>query len=242
MNNKPFVRKLKESAKIYPDGLFESKGTANTCVNPFSYHIYRKNRELFDSLDNMYVDGILMCIVIRMVKGVKLPRLSFDMTTMAKELFERLERDQSKNVYFLGTKQATLEKTMKVLMEAYPKMNVAGYRNGYFNSPEEREETIRKIVELNPDYVVVGMGSPLQERFVLDLREAGYKGAAFTCGGFLHQTSGSLNYYPAWVDKYNLRAVYRGFKEKGFFKRYYNMLLQFPLLFIYDTITSIGKS
>ena len=61
-------------------------------------------------------------------------------------------------------------------------------------------------------------------------------GIGFTCGGFLHQTAQRMNYYPDWINKYNLRAFYRLYKEKGLFKRLYNVLIQFPILFTIDTI------
>ena len=91
-------------------------------------------------------------------------------------------------------------------------------------------------MERDSDFTVVGMGSPLQERFALDLKNAGYRGVVFTCGGFLHQSARRINYYPEWVDKLKLRAFYRLFHEKGMFPRLYNVLLEFPVLFTYDTI------
>ncbi|MDE6028555.1 MAG: WecB/TagA/CpsF family glycosyltransferase, partial [Muribaculaceae bacterium] len=124
----------------------------------------------------------------------------------------------------------------KQIRSAYPEMKIAGFRNGYFSSKEERQEEIRHIIELNPDFTIVGMGITLQENFALDLRKAGYKGIVFTCGGFLHQTVENINYYPAWINKYNLRAFYRLYKEKGLFKRLYYVLLEFPFLFTYDSL------
>lgn len=121
-------------------------------------------------------------------------------------------------------------------------MNIAGYRNGYFLLPEDRTQEIKKIVAENPDFVIVGMGSPLQEQFALDLKEAGFQGIVFTCGGFLHQTANGINYYPDWINRYNLRAFYRLYKEKGLFKRLYNVLIEFPILFTWDTFkTKVAK-
>lgn len=61
-------------------------------------------------------------------------------------------------------------------------------------------------------------------------------GIAFTCGGFLHQTSHKINYYPNWVNKLNLRAFYRLTHEKGMFVRLWNVLIEFPIMFIGDSI------
>ena len=156
-------------------------------------------------MDGLYVDGMLMCKMINLMWGKKIRRLSFDMSGMAVDLFERLNKN-TESIYFLGSKQEELEATVRQIISGYPNMKITGYRNGYFSSREQRAQAISDIVELNPDFTIVGMGSPLQEQFCIDLKEAGYKGIAFTCGGFLHQTSNRLNYYPDWVNKYNLRA------------------------------------
>lgn len=241
MKNRRFVEKITESASNYPHVTFSRKGTVNTCVNPFSYHLVRRQKELFDKMDGLYVDGMLMCKVIDLMWRTKTPRLSFDMSGMAVDLFERLNNN-SETIYFLGSKQKELEATLSQIKNGYPNMKIVGFRNGYFNSPEERIQAIHNIVDLNPNFTIVGMGSPLQEQFCLDLKNAGYKGIAFTCGGFLHQTATRLKYYPDWVNKYNLRAFYRLFHEKGLWGRLYNVLIQFPILFTWDTIqTKVGK-
>lgn len=241
MNNRRFVEKITESASNYPLITFSHKGTINTCVNPFSYHMVRKKQELFDQMDGLYVDGMLMCKMMNLLWKTRIPRLSFDMSGMAVDLFDRLNNN-SETIYFLGTKQEELEATILHIKNDYPTMQIAGYRNGYFKSLEDRDKAIQSIIALNPDFTIVGMGSPLQEQFCIDLKNSGYKGIAFTCGGFLHQSSNRLKYYPDWVNKYNLRAFYRLFHEKGLWGRLFNVIIQFPILFIYDTIqTKLNK-
>lgn len=235
MNNREFVKKITNSAARFPKLTFTQRPSVNTCVNPYSYHIVRKNQELYGNMDGLYVDGMLMCKLINLLWGTSIPRLSFDMSGMAVDLFKRLNSSQE-SVYFVGAKQEALEQSVAIIKQSYPQIQVAGYRNGYFLLPEHRTQEINKIVSENPDFVIVGMGSPLQEQFALDLKNAGFQGIVFTCGGFLHQTANGIKYYPDWINRYNLRAFYRLYKEKGLFKRLYNVLIEFPILFIYDTI------
>lgn len=241
MNNRRFVDIITESAANYPHITFSRKGAIYTCVNPFSYHMVRRYQSIYDSLDGLYVDGMLMCKLINLLWNRKIPRLSFDMAGMAVDLFARLNNNDE-TIYLIGAKQESLEATVKQIKITYPNIHIAGFRNGYFLLPEYREKEIARIVGLNPDFVIIGMGSPLQEQFAIDLKKAGYKGIAFTCGGFLHQTANRINYYPEWINKYNLRAFYRLTHEKGMFKRLYNVLIQFPSLFVYDTIITKIKS
>ncbi len=235
MPTKEFIDKIERSATGYPVSTFSTRGKVYSCVNPYSYHIVKENPELYAALDGIFVDGMTMCWWLRLLWGKKIPRLSFDMAGMAVDLFDRLNKEDSEeDIYFIGARQEELEATVRQFRKAYPRMRIKGYRNGYFNDPDERRNAIDEIVRLDPSFVIVGMGSPLQERFVVDLRNAGYGGIAFTCGGFLHQTSRRINYYPAWVDRMNLRAFYRLLHEKGMAGRLWQVLVAFPVRFTID--------
>ncbi len=105
-----------------------------------------------------------------------------------------------------------------------------------FADNAERDKSINNIIELNPDFLVVGMGAPLQEQFLIDVRKQGYKGTGFTCGGFLHQTQGSINYYPKLIDSMGLRWAYRIYDEPKLFTRYF---VDYPvsiILFLKDVL------
>lgn len=238
MNNCEFVRKIADSASTYPYGTFSAgDGRVNTCVNPYSYHLVRRHPELYESMDGLFVDGMTMCWLIRLLWGKHVPRLSFDMSGIAVDLFSHLNnKNTERSIYFLGTKQETLEATIKQFHDNYPMMNIAGYRNGYFIDFNDREKAINDIIKSDCDFAIIGMGSPLQEQFAIDLKNTGFKGIVFTCGGFLHQSANDINYYPKWINKYNLRAFYRLFHEKGLWGRLYNVLIEFPILFTWDTI------
>lgn len=232
-----FIKKIANSAYKYPQATFTSRGRIYTCVNPYSYHLVRRHYHLFESMDGLFVDGMTMCWFINMWWGKKIPRLSFDMSGMAVDLFSYLNtHGKDRSIYFLGTIQETLEETINQFHMNYPEMKIAGYRNGYFRDMDDRNKAIREIINSNGDFAVIGMGSPLQEQFALDLKNAGYKGIVFTCGGFLHQSAKDIHYYPEWINKYNLRAFYRLFHEKGLWGRLYNVLIEFPILFTWDTI------
>jgi len=218
----------------YPNLVFAKEGAIYTCVNPYSYHLIRKNSCLYKNMDGIFVDGILMCLFIRFFWGYNIQRHSFDMSGIAADLFFRLNKT-GESIYFIGAKQLQLNATVKHIQNSYPQIKIVGFRNGYFSSLSDRKKAIQDIIDMNPKFVIVGMGAPLQEIFAIELQQCGYKGIVFTCGGFFHQTVNGIKYYPDWINKYNLRAFYRLYKEKGLFKRLYNVLLEFPVLFMYDT-------
>lgn len=205
-----------------------------TFLNPVSYLTAFDNQELFGRFDGIFADGSILVSAIKLMYGKSVTRRSFDMTSLAPQLLEYAEAN-GKTIYVVASQQEQVQKAIGVFEKRYPKLIVAGYRNGYFTSETEQDEEARHIVEINPDFLIVGMGALMQERFLLKVKEAGYNGIGFTCGGFIHQTSkDEIDYYPAWVDKTNLRFVYRMYKEPHTRKRYLQAALLFPARFIVE--------
>ena len=230
------VSKILSTESFSVNQIFENKGKVYTYLNPVSYLTALDNKELFSQMDGIFADGGLLVKAIKLMYGKQVTRRSFDMTSMAPELFA-YAAEHGKSVYIVASKQEQVEKAVEIFRERYPKVRFAGYRNGYFASEEEMNQEAKHITELNPDFLIVGMGALMQEKFLLKVKRAGYQGIGFTCGGFIHQTSkNEIDYYPAWVDKTNLRFVYRMWKEPHTRKRYLMAGLLFPARFIAERI------
>lgn len=230
------VSKILSTESFSVNQIFENKGKIYTYLNPVSYLTALDNKELFSQMDGIFADGGLLVKAIKLMYGKQVTRRSFDMTSMAPELFAYAAKYR-KTIYILASKQGQVEKAVEIFRERYPKVKFAGYRNGYFASDEEMDQEARHITELNSDFLIVGMGALMQEKFLLKVKHAGYQGIGFTCGGFIHQTSkNEIDYYPAWVDKTNLRFVYRMWKEPHTRKRYLMAGLLFPAKFIAERI------
>lgn len=230
------VSKIISTESFSVNQIFENKGKVYTYLNPVSYLTALENKELFSQMDGIFADGGLLVKAIKLLYGKQVTRRSFDMTSMAPELFA-YATEHGKTVYIVASKQEQVEKAVEIFRERYPNVKFAGYRNGYFASEEEMAQEAKHITELNPNFLIVGMGALMQEKFLLKVKHAGFQGIGFTCGGFIHQTSkNEIDYYPAWVDKMNLRFVYRMWKEPHTRKRYMMAGLLFPARFIVEKI------
>lgn len=230
------INRILSTEKSSVHQIFETKGKVYTYLNPVSYLTALDNKNLFGQMDGVFADGGLLVKAIKLLYGKQVTRRSFDMTSMAPELFAYAE-EHDKTIYIVASKQEQVEKAVEIFRERYPKVRFAGYRNGYFSSESEMEEAAKRIVEVNPDFLIVGMGALMQEMFLLKVKNEGYQGIGFTCGGFIHQTSkNEIDYYPTWVDKTNLRFVYRMWKEPHTRKRYLMAGLLFPAKFIAERI------
>lgn len=228
----PLVQKVLLTETFSIKDVFAQKGRIYTFLNPVSYLTALDNKELFARFDGIFADGSILVAAIKLVYGKEVTRRSFDMTSLAPELLSYAETT-NKSVYIVASRQEQVEKAVGIFKERYPKLLVVGYRNGYFASEKEQDEEARHIVEVNPDFLIVGMGALMQERFLLKVKDFSYRGIGFTCGGFIHQTAkDEIDYYPAWVDRMNLRFLYRMYKEKHTRKRYLQAALLFPARFI----------
>lgn len=206
-----------------------------TFLNPYSMYILYEKRllsKIYKEFDCIFIDGISLVKAIQFKCKVKnLERKSFDMTSLAPQVFE-YAINNNKSIYLIGTKPNLIEKAVKNIKKIYPKLQIAGFRHGYFDNQDEYKAILIQIKDLNPDIVIAGMGTPLQEIFLLDLRNIGWKGIGFTCGGFLEQTANKIDYYPKIIDKLNLRWLYRLYREpKRLSKRYFYIYPKFFIKF-----------
>lgn len=230
------VTKIIQTEKTGFANLYYRKGKIYTFLNPVSYLTALENQSLFEKFDGIFADGSLLVSAIRLLYGKRVTRRSFDMTSLAPELLNHLMKSH-KTLYIVASGQEQVECAVKIFKGQYPELRIAGFRNGYFSSDAEMGREASHIVELNPDFLIVGMGALMQEKFLLKVKERGYQGIGFTCGGFIHQTAKNrIHYYPAWIDKMNLRFVYRMYKEKHTRKRYMQAALLFPARFIWERI------
>ncbi len=204
-----------------------------TFLNPFSYLLARKDKKQLAHF-NIEIDGILLVKLLNLF-GSRYTRKSFDMTSLAPVVFgEAIAKN--KTIYFIGTKPKVIDVAIQNIQKQFPDLSICGFRDGYLRTSDERTVVFNEIIELKADYVICGMGTPLQEQFLIDLSATAWEGEGFTCGGFLHQTAAGIKYYPNWINKLGLRAFYRMYDEPQLIKRYFIYYPYAIALILYDLV------
>ena len=158
----PLVQKILATETLSLDEVFTVQGRIYTFLNPVSYLSALEHKPLFEGFDGIFADGSILVAAIRLIYGKRVTRRSFDMTSLAPELLSYAET-HNKSVYIVASRQDQVEKAVGIFKERYPKLSVVGYRNGYFVSEKEQELEALHIAEVNPDYLIVGMGALMQE-------------------------------------------------------------------------------
>lgn len=220
---------IKEKVNLDRNSLTDDGLT--TFLNPVSYLKARKHLRTYRQFDYLLADGWLFVAALKAI-GIKTQRYSFDMTSLAPDVLKKAS-EKKQSIYFIGAKSGEISGFIKTINTHFPDLPIAGYRDGYFKSAAERTAAIEQIKHLSPNIVVAGLGVPFQEDFLVDLRNSGWSGCGYTCGGFIHQTSRRLNYYPDWVNRFHLRMPYR-FVSEPHFRRRLPDYIKFVFTFLYD--------
>jgi N-acetylglucosaminyldiphosphoundecaprenol N-acetyl-beta-D-mannosaminyltransferase len=136
------------------------------------------------------------------------------------------------SLYFLGARPGIAEKAARQLINRYPELKVAGYKNGYFDksfNSIENEEVIQSINQVKPDILVVGFGMPLQEQWLAENWDRIDAHVALTGGAVFDYISGDLQRAPRWMTDHGLEWLGRLFIEpRRLWRRY---LIGNPLFF-----------
>lgn len=133
------------------------------------------------------------------------------------KIVERQHQD-GKRFYLVGSKQEVIDETVAKLKMDFPGINIAGFRNGYIKTEEEKQALIVDIVDKNPDVVFVAMGSPKQELLMEEIsrqHSAIYQGL----GGSFDVYTGHVERAPKWWVDHNLEFAYRLIKQPSRIKR-----------------------
>ncbi len=231
----PLVNSIIKTEEFDVIDILLMKGKVFSYVNPVSYLDALDNIGLFSSMDGLFVDGSLMAAAVHICYGKPITRRSPDMVGYFPEVF-KYANSEKKTICVVGSTQAQLDGAIDKFSFGYPNVVWKACRNGFFSSEQEMKEYAQYIANESPDILICGLGSKLQERFLLMCKEAGFMGVGFSCGGFIRQiaeTNGE-RYYPDWINKMNLRFLYRMYKEPHTRKRYLKAGVVFPVRFVWE--------
>lgn len=136
---------------------------------------------------------------------------------------------QKKTFYLIGGKPEVMVDTVQKLKKQFPDLNLAGYRDGYFN--EEEYKALKKDIFLKkPDAVFVAMGSPTQE-FIMQELQNQHKALYMGLGGSFDVYTGHVERAPELWINLNLEWAYRLFKQpKRIFRQWVYIKFMYRLL------------
>lgn len=132
----------------------------------------------------------------------------------------KLAEQKKYKVFFLGARDEVLQQFLKNITEQFPGIQVAGFRNGYFNETEN-EAVVRQIRQTSPDILFVGISSPKKEFWLAENLNALNVPLAMGVGGSFDVLAGKVRRAPVWMQRTGFEWLYRVLQEpRRMWKRY----------------------
>lgn len=224
MGNKDFIKIL--NYKIYKNSLKDAleyierfKKVHIVSGNPEVLFQGLEDKELYDNFlsDEAFIipDGVGTQLAAKYLKTPveeKIAGIDF-----MKAIISECEK-KNRSVYLIGTTEENIKDCVANLMVKYPKINIAGYRNGFFDL-DKSEDLIREINEKKPYAVFVAMGCPRQEKFIIQNFKKIDSKIFMGVGGSFDIIADKIKRAPKWMINLGLEWLYRVVKEPFRIKR-----------------------
>jgi N-acetylglucosaminyldiphosphoundecaprenol N-acetyl-beta-D-mannosaminyltransferase len=171
-------------------------------------------REFFAKADFVHLDGMALVWLGR-VFG--LPFARKDRTTYVDfmpAIMERAARDGWR-ISYLGSKPEVAEKGAEMLRQRYPGLQIQ-VQSGYFDpsrSSPENHSVLENIRAYQPNVLLVGMGMPRQEMWLLENLEGINANAVYCCGAMMDYLTGNIPTPPRWMGQIGFEWLYRLLSE-----------------------------
>ncbi|MEA4816532.1 MAG: WecB/TagA/CpsF family glycosyltransferase [Lachnospiraceae bacterium] len=232
--NVPFDVLSMEEAVSRVISYMDTNGSHIICTpNPEIVMAAGSDRELMDILkaaDLVVPDGVGIVWALKKSGGVHVQRIAgYD---LIQNVFAKI-KSSDRSVYFFGGAPGVAADAARAMQKKHPGLKIVGTRNGYFTERDEIK-IIDEIKKAKPDLLLVGLGSPKQEKWMYNnLRLTGVK-SAIGVGGSFDVMSGRIKRAPKIFQRLGLEWFYRLIKQPVRFKR----ILKLPN-FVFKVIFSL---
>lgn len=122
-------------------------------------------------------------------------------------------------LFLLGAQPGVAAKAAERLRQLYPESRIVGTEHGYFSGREE--EVLEAIQTAGTEILLVGMGVPRQEGWIVEHLPRLRCRVAIGVGGLFDFASGRIARAPRWMRRCRLEWLYRLWQEpRRLFRRY----------------------
>lgn len=181
---------------------------------------------VFNRADISGADSMPFVYWIEMMTGKKCDRL------YAPDIILKLgERSASHDyrLFLYGGAEGVPERMQSFLEQKFPNLRIVGAYSPPFRSltPEEDREICQKINATNPDFIIVGLGSPKQDKWIQAHLDSIPGTVMISSGAAFDFFSGSIRQAPILIQKSGFEWLFRLFQDpKRLWKRYtlYNLI------------------
>ena len=188
----------------------------------YLYHHNSQMRDFFQIADCVHIDGMALILLGKFL-GVPCERKH--RVTYADWIWSLMSKADSQGwrVVYLGSKPGVAEKGAEILRAKYPNLQIAT-EHGYFSQSAdclENKAVLEKINSYRPHILMVGMGMPRQEQWIMNNLSQIKANVILPSGACIDYVAGEVATPPRWMGKVGLEWLYRLLAEpKRLWRRY----------------------
>jgi N-acetylglucosaminyldiphosphoundecaprenol N-acetyl-beta-D-mannosaminyltransferase len=185
-------------------------------------HYEKRMRQFYAQADFAHVDGMSLVLVGRLL-GLPLTRRDRASYVDLLPVLVRASLAAGWRIFYLGSKPGIAEKGARILRGQYPELQIQA-RDGYFDTApgsEQNSKVLDEIEQFDPHILLVGMGMPRQEIWILENRDRIKANSIFCCGALMDYVTGETPTPPRWLGQIGLEWLYRLIAEpRRLWRRY----------------------
>lgn len=171
-------------------------------------------REFYDVADYIHIDGMPLVLFGR---ALGLPLRRMHRVTYVDLIGPMIGQavQCGWKVYYLGSKPGVALKGAEVLRSRFPGLIIRTH-HGYFDTTPGSADCSRvldDIREFAPNLLLVGMGMPRQERWILENLQQLHANVILPCGACIDYVAGVVPTPPRWMGRMCLEWLFRLFNE-----------------------------
>lgn len=162
-------------------------------------------RAALDHADVIHADGQFIVEMSKRYCAEPIPERT-PTTDMIHDFAKACEAS-GRSFYLLGGPEETNAECARLLTQMYPRLKIVGRHHGFFKGREE--DILADIAEKKPDFLWVGLGKPLEQKFCAQYKDRLDAVWTITCGGCFNFITGDYSRAPKWMQDAGLEWVHR---------------------------------
>jgi N-acetylglucosaminyldiphosphoundecaprenol N-acetyl-beta-D-mannosaminyltransferase len=153
-------------------------------------------RDVLNSADYVFGDGTGVRWAARL-HGLRV-RDNLVGTDLVPQLL-RQNADQDYRYFLLGGSGPVIARAAAMAQRTFAGWTAAGFHHGYLFDRDSTADLVRQINDARPDVLLVGMGNPLQEKWIHRHRQQLEVPLCIGVGGLFTYWAGGLRRAPRWL-------------------------------------------
>lgn len=188
----------------------------------YLYHHDQQMKDFYTKADYIHIDGMPLVYIGKLLG---FPMKREQRVTYADWVWPLMEEAAVKGwrIFYLGSKPGVADEGARILRQKFPGLKIT-CAHGYIDMNKNSQDSIAIRAAINdykPHILMVGMGMPRQEHWILENLDYIQTNSVLTSGACIDYVAGAVPTPPRWMGRVGLEWLFRLMVEpKRLWKRY----------------------